>query len=172
MVHKKVKSSYSLWRLSRLVSSCNCSDLVRSPTERAESQVRSETSTIHCPYAKSVTSQHGRIRAVRYLPTKYPPRITGESVLKSYLSSSISTFIPCNFVRACHAITIFSANHEKLLFFFYGTEKDTFSQMRERRLRTAPSRRCQCLRTGVLRKRQPPCPMGSIRGQGVSSCRL
>ena len=39
--------------------------------------------------------------------------------------------------------------------------------MSERRLRTAPPRRHQSLRTAMLRKRQPPCLLESILGQGA-----
>ena len=35
-----------VWGLSFVLSSCSCSDLVRAPTERAESHIRSETNTI------------------------------------------------------------------------------------------------------------------------------
>jgi hypothetical protein len=38
---------------SFFVSSFSCSDLVRSPTERAESQIRSETNTISIPGAET-----------------------------------------------------------------------------------------------------------------------
>jgi hypothetical protein len=74
---KKEHGETPTWRVGVLfyVSSCSCADLVRSLTERAESQVRSETNTIHRLYAKSVTSRHGRLRDVCYLPTQYPLRL-------------------------------------------------------------------------------------------------
>jgi hypothetical protein len=39
------ETPHNLWGFSRLVSSFSCSDLVRSPTEHAESQISSETIT-------------------------------------------------------------------------------------------------------------------------------
>jgi len=50
-----MKPPHGLWGFSRLVSSCSCSDLVRYPTERAESQVRSETNTFLLPLKTSCT---------------------------------------------------------------------------------------------------------------------
>jgi hypothetical protein len=63
---------HGVWGLSWLVSSFSCAALVRYPTDRAESQISSETNMIHCPYAQSVTSRHGSMRDVCSLPTHYP----------------------------------------------------------------------------------------------------